>query len=158
MIWFSVAIALLPQPVFGANATERPRLPCCFAAAGRGRYRRPHEKAAIFLSMLRLPQLLMLLLVLSVMACQGPSDWMAGIDRGRYEWVPVGGAKNDKAETTKKAQDLRDCEAPSGQAPAKPEAATDAVTITRAESSPMVEACMAGKGYNKVYQTRETMF
>ncbi len=100
--------------------------------------------------MLRLPLLLIVLLVLPMTACHGPSDWMAGIDPGRYEWEPLVGTKHEKSAT----QDLHDCEAPGG--PAAP--AKDAVTIARAEGSPTVEACMAEKGYRKAYQPRDTMF
>lgn len=99
--------------------------------------------------------MLIVLLALPMMACSGPSVWMAGIDPDRYAWVQLVGTKHEKTVE----QELHDCEAPSGAAaPAKPDAAKDAVTITRAESSPMVEACMAEKGYAKVYQPRDTMF
>jgi hypothetical protein len=102
----------------------------------------------------RLSALLIALLVLPMMACHGPSAWMAGIDPGSYDWVPLVGTKHDKSA----AQDLRDCEAPGGpEVPAKPDAAKD-VTIARAEGSPMVEACMDEKGYAKVYQSTSTMF
>jgi hypothetical protein len=105
--------------------------------------------------MLRLARLLILLLVLPAAACQGPALWMAGIDPNRYDWVPLVGSKHEKAA----ADDLRECEAPSDPAtPAKPDEAKDQVTIARAESSPMVEACMSERGYSKVYQQRITMF
>jgi hypothetical protein len=100
--------------------------------------------------MLRLTALLILLLALPVSACHGPSDWMAGIDPGRYTWEPLVGSKPGKNA----AQDLHDCEAPG--APATP--AKDAVTIARAEESSAVEACMAEKGYRKTFQQRDTMF
>jgi hypothetical protein len=91
-------------------------------------------------------------------ACQAPSDWMAGIDSGRYVWQPLVGSKPDKIPVKdlpqRTAQDLRECEAPGG--PATP--APDAVIIARAEDSPLVEACMAEKGYRKTYQQRDTMF
>ncbi len=102
--------------------------------------------------MLRLSRLLIVLLALPVMACDAASVWMAGVDHGRYGWEPMVGTKDDQNA----AQALRDCEAPG--APAPPGAAADAVTIARAESSPMVEACMAQKGYRKAYQPRDTMF
>jgi hypothetical protein len=100
--------------------------------------------------MLRLASLLILVLVLPVTACRGPSDWMAGIDPGRYTWEPLVGTKHDKTP----AQDLRACQSPGSAATPAP----DAVTIARAEDSPLVEACMADKGYRKAYQPSETMF
>ena len=55
------------------------------------------------------------------------------------------------------AQDLRDCEAPTLRAGAEGEHAA-APVIERAENSPVVAACMAEKGYRKVYQPRTKMF
>jgi len=53
------------------------------------------------------------------------------------------------------AQDLRDCKAPRVPAPSAetaPRASTP--TIERSEQSPIVAACMAEKGYRKVYRAR----
>jgi hypothetical protein len=52
------------------------------------------------------------------------------------------------------AQDLRDCEAPGLRAESPAAGApTGSPTIERSETSPVVAACMAAKGYRKVYET-----
>jgi hypothetical protein len=50
------------------------------------------------------------------------------------------------------AQDLKDCEAPTLQAPTAASGGPSVPTIGRSDSSPIVAECMAGKGYRKVYQ------
>jgi hypothetical protein len=50
------------------------------------------------------------------------------------------------------AQDLKDCEAPTRQAPNAASSVPGAPTIERSASSSVVADCMAGKGYRKVYQ------
>ena len=57
------------------------------------------------------------------------------------------------------ARDLKDCEAsslPAGGAGTS--APTAAPTIGRSEDSPVVAACMADKGYQKVYRSRSSLF
>jgi hypothetical protein len=56
------------------------------------------------------------------------------------------------------AQDLKDCEAPTLQAPTLGSSVPGVPTIERAESSPVVAECMADKGYRKVYRPRTEMF
>ena len=63
-------------------------------------------------------------------------------------------AEETKAEKTM-AEHLHECEAPGSQ-PA--EAMTDGpkITIARSEDSAVVAACMAAKGYEKVYSSRSS--
>jgi hypothetical protein len=50
------------------------------------------------------------------------------------------------------AQDLKDCKAPTLQAPTSADTVPGAPTIERSESSPVVAECMADKGYRKEYR------
>jgi hypothetical protein len=95
------------------------------------------------------------LLVLPAASCAGVSDWMAGIDPQNYSWEPAPGTVHHKTWQ----EDVRDCErpgVPEGEAQAK--APKGAPTIARSEGAPVVAACMADKGYRKVYLSRTTFF
>jgi hypothetical protein len=56
------------------------------------------------------------------------------------------------AQSKGQAQDLKDCEAPTLQAPTAVSGVPGVPTIERSESSSVVAECMADKGYRKVYQ------
>lgn len=68
-------------------------------------------------------------------------------------------ADETKAEETKAkktvAEELHECEAPGSQAA---DSVTDGpkITIARSEDSAVVAACMAAKGYEKVYSSRSS--
>jgi hypothetical protein len=64
------------------------------------------------------------------------------------------------AETAHKdwRRDLEDCEAPGSQAGGAKVAPAGTPTIARSEDSPLVAACMAAKGYQKVYEARTGLF
>jgi hypothetical protein len=56
------------------------------------------------------------------------------------------------------AQDLKDCKAPTLQAPTPVSGVPGAPTIERSESSHVVAECMAEKGYRKTYRPLGAMF
>jgi len=57
------------------------------------------------------------------------------------------------------AQDLADCKAPGVPAPSAETAPSSKTpTIERSEASPIVAACMAEKGYRKVYRARTELW
>ena len=91
--------------------------------------------------------LLILPLLAAAGGCEGVSQWLAGVDTARYSWEPAPGQSASTLGT-----DLARCLA---QSPAAP--AGGGIAIDRADASPVVEACMADKGYRKVYQSRLTM-
>lgn len=106
--------------------------------------------------MLRLTRSLIVgLLVLPGGSCAGISDWMAGIDPENYSWEPAAGSVHPRTWQ----EDLKDCELP-GAPPAEAEtsAPKGAPTIARSEGAAVVAACMADKGYRKVYLSRTTLF
>lgn len=90
--------------------------------------------------------LLILPLLAGASGCGGVSQWLSGVDTERYSWERAPG---DSATTL--STDLARCLA---QGPAAP---TGGIEIKRGDASPVVEACMAEKGYRKVYQGRLTM-
>ncbi|HXY99000.1 MAG TPA: hypothetical protein VEI03_03305 [Stellaceae bacterium] len=106
--------------------------------------------------MLRLTRsLVVALLLLPAGSCAGVSTWMAGIDRESYSWEPMPGSVHRKTWQ----QDVKDCEQPgiaTGEAAAS--APKDGPTIARSEGAAAVAACMADKGYRKVYQARTSFF
>ena len=105
--------------------------------------------------MLRLTRSLVVgLLVVAAGSCTGVSKWMAGIDRENYSWEPAPGSVHHKTWQ----QEVRDCELPGAPAEEAASAPAGAPTIVRSEGSAVVAACMADKGYRKVYQSRTTAF
>jgi hypothetical protein len=106
----------------------------------------------------RLARMLMVaLLAFPASSCVAVSSYLAGMDDNpeNYTWEPIPG-------TTHKAtwaQDIKECEAPGTPVQgAKARATTDVPTIQRSENAPVVAACMADKGYRKLYQTRNDLF
>ncbi|HUC66942.1 MAG TPA: hypothetical protein VMA53_15995 [Stellaceae bacterium] len=98
-------------------------------------------------------RVLIALTLLPLAACNAASEWLAGINPDDYAWeAPIGAAP--AAGTMDK--DLKLCEGGSGSASAA--AAQGGLTITRSEASPEVSECMMAKGYQKLYQSRQTLF
>lgn len=94
------------------------------------------------------------LLVLLAGACSPhAATWLAGIDRQNYTWEPLPGSIHHKTWQ----QDVRECALP-GVPAEETIASRDAPTIARSEGADAVAACMAEKGYRKVYQPRSTFF
>ncbi len=102
---------------------------------------------------LRALRVLIALTLLPLAACNAASEWLAGINPADYTWEPPIGAA-PAAGTMEK--DLKLCEGGSGSASA--EAAKGDLTITRSEASEAVNDCMMAKGYQKFYQSRQTLF
>lgn len=104
-----------------------------------------------------LVKLLIGLLVLPASSCDAVSTWMAGVDPDSYSWAELLGTTHKNTWD----KDLRDCEAPSGQAASTGEDAPTAgatITITRSENAQVVATCMFEKGYSKDYETRTGLF
>jgi hypothetical protein len=96
---------------------------------------------------------LIALTVLPLFGCNAASEWLAGVNPADYTWEPPIGAAPAAGTMDK---DLKLCEGGPGTASA--EAATGGLTITRSEASEAVTDCMMAKGYQKYYQSRQTVF
>jgi hypothetical protein len=102
---------------------------------------------------LRALRVLIALTVLPLFGCNAASEWMAGINPDDYTWEsPIGAAPAAGAMD----KDLKLCEGGGGTASA--EAAQSGLTITRSEDSKAVTDCMSARGYQKFYQSRQTLF
>jgi hypothetical protein len=102
---------------------------------------------------LRALRVLIALTLLPLAACNAASEWLAGINPADYTWEPPIGAAPAAGTMDK---DLKLCEGGPGSASA--EAAKGGLTITRSEDSAAVSDCMMAKGYQKFYQSRQTLF
>jgi hypothetical protein len=95
-------------------------------------------------------RVLIVLTVLPLFGCNAASEWLAGVNPADYTWEPPIGAAPAAGTMDK---DLKLCEGGASAA-----ATTGGVTITRSEGSEAVTDCMMAKGYQKLYQSRQTLF
>lgn len=102
---------------------------------------------------LRAFRVLIALTLLPLAACNAASEWLAGINPADYTWEPAIGAAPAAGTMDK---DLKLCEGGSGSASAH--APMGGLIITRSEDSVAVNDCMTAKGYQKFYQSRQTLF